>query len=53
LFLLNPGDADVVARVVVDAAQAIDVLEAGRFAARRGLFEVRLLPRTVRMLALE
>jgi beta-galactosidase len=53
LFLLNPGEADVVARVAVDATQATDVLEEGRFESRRGSFEVRLVPRTVRMLALE
>ena len=65
LFLLNPGDADVVARVAVDAARATDLFDDARFEARRGgpagaqpgapsgLFEVRLTPRTVRMLALE
>lgn len=67
LFLLNPGEADVVARVTVDAARAVDLLDDARFEARRassqgqqsaggsaaGVFEVRLTPRTVRMLALE
>lgn len=54
LFLLNPGDADVVARVAVAATRATDLLlDEGRFEARHGTFEVRLTPRTVRMMALE
>ncbi|WP_437286715.1 beta-galactosidase [Sorangium sp. So ce406] len=53
LFLLNPEDADVVARVTVRASRARDVLDDARFEARRGALEVRLMPRTVRMLALE
>ncbi|WP_437673739.1 beta-galactosidase [Sorangium sp. So ce131] len=53
LFLLNPGDGDVVARVTVRAARATDLLDDTRFEARRGALEVRLTPRTVRMLALE
>ncbi|AUX26212.1 hypothetical protein SOCEGT47_067730 [Sorangium cellulosum] len=53
LFLLNPGDADVVARVTVSAARATDLLDDARFEVRRGVLEVRLMPRTVRMLALE
>ncbi|MCC6558299.1 MAG: beta-galactosidase [Polyangiaceae bacterium] len=52
LFLLNPGDADVVARVAAAAPEATDVLDHERFEARRGALEVRLTPRTVRMLAL-
>ena len=56
LFLLNPGDADVVARVTVsatDATGATDVLDDARFELRCGAFEVRLPPGTVRMLALD
>ncbi|WP_437926137.1 beta-galactosidase [Sorangium sp. So ce291] len=53
LFLLNPEDADVVARVTVRAARGRDVLDDAQFEARRGALEVRLMPRTVRMLALE
>lgn len=53
LFVLNPGDADVVARVAVSAARARDVLEDAQFEVQRGVLEVRLTPRTVRMLALE
>ncbi|WP_437853637.1 beta-galactosidase [Sorangium sp. So ce363] len=53
LFLLNPGDADVVARVTVSAQRARDVLDDAHFEARRGALEVRLVPRSVRMLALE
>jgi beta-galactosidase len=53
LFLLNPGEVDVVARVAVSAAAATDALDETRFESRRGAFEVRLTPRTVRMLALD
>ena len=53
LFLLNPGEADVVARVTVGATGATDVLDDARFESRRGVFEVRLTPRAVRMLALD
>jgi beta-galactosidase len=52
LFLLNPGEADVVARVALSAARATDVLEEETFEVRRGVLEARLMPRTVRMLAL-
>jgi beta-galactosidase len=54
LFLINPGDADVIARTAVGAAttRAVDVLDDTTYEARRGALEVRLKPRTVRMLAL-
>lgn len=54
LFLMNPGDHDVVARVTVSPAvsAASDVLDDTTFEGRRGAFEVRMKPRTVRMLAL-
>jgi beta-galactosidase len=56
LFLLNPGDADVLAKVALRGggapSRAVDVLDEGVFEARSGSFEVRLTPRTVRMLAL-
>ncbi|EYF00938.1 beta-galactosidase [Chondromyces apiculatus] len=69
LFLINPGDMDVIARVAIDADRATDLLEDGRYEVRRGsggsgkpttmgrasagLLEIRLMPRTVRMLALD
>ena len=54
LFVINPGDADVVARVSIGVAagRAVDVLDDAVFEARRGAFEVRMKPRTARMLAL-
>jgi beta-galactosidase len=52
LFLLNPGEADVLVRIAVSAPEATDVLDDERFEAQRGMIEVRLMPRTVRMLAL-
>ena len=54
VFLVNPGDGDVVAHVHlgVDAVRAVDVLDEAVFDVKRGALEVRLTPRTVRMLAL-
>jgi len=54
-FLLNPGDSDVIARVTigVGATRAVDALDDTVAEARRGAFEVRMKPRTVRMLVLE
>jgi beta-galactosidase len=57
LFLINPGAADVVAKVAIRGgaapARAVDVLDEAVFPAQKGAFEVRLTPRTVRMLALD
>jgi beta-galactosidase len=52
--VINSGDADVVARVSIGVAagRAVDVIDDAVFEARRGAFEVRMKPRTVRMLAL-
>ena len=54
LFVINAGDTDVVARVSIGipTGRAVDVLDDAAFEARRGAFEVRMKPRTVRMLAL-
>jgi len=54
VFLLNPGDADVIARVHLGAevTRAVDVLDEAVFTAKRGALDVRMTPRTVRMLAL-
>lgn len=60
LFVINPGDSDVLARVTPPQApggealrHATDVLDGTPFqATRRGTLEVRMKPRTVRMLAL-
>ena len=53
LFLINPGDADTLARVTVTGAtSARDVLGDETYEARRGAFEVRMQPRTVRMFAI-
>jgi beta-galactosidase len=54
LFLIHPDDRDVVARVTVGAgvSLATDVLEDASFGVTRGALEVRMKPRSVRMLAL-
>jgi beta-galactosidase len=54
LFLLNPGDSDVIAKVAIGVSEgtAVDLLEDATFEARRSAFEVRMKPRTVRMLAI-
>ncbi|MSP26438.1 MAG: hypothetical protein EXR75_15050 [Myxococcales bacterium] len=50
-FVLNPADDDVVARVMlaVDATWT-DVMSGRSTRSERGLLEVRMRPRTVRML---
>ena len=57
LFLVNAGEGDVVASVHVGAShasmRAVDVLDEAAFEVRRGVLEVRMTPRTVRMLAIE
>lgn len=55
LFLINPGDDEVVARVGLgdDIRAAVDVLDDMRFEGSRGAFEVQMRPRSVRMLALD
>ena len=55
LFLLNPGEADVVARVTLGPGptRARDLFDDAVFTSDRGAFEARMKPRTVRMLALE
>jgi beta-galactosidase len=57
LFLLNPGEGDVIAHVHVGAdlvgARASDLLDEATFEVKRGALEVRMTPRTVRMLAIE
>jgi beta-galactosidase len=55
LFVLNPGEHDVLARVHAggeSASVAVDLIDEANFEARRGAFELRMPPRTVRMLAL-
>lgn len=54
LFLLNPSGDDVLARVTVGSgvASAVDLLDDARVEQRRGALELRMRPRTVRMLAL-
>jgi beta-galactosidase len=55
LFVIHPGEDDLIARVTVGgaAARAIDLLDDSVHEARRGAFEVRMKPRSVRMLAIE
>jgi beta-galactosidase len=55
VFLVNPGEGDVVAHVHVGVAsvRAVDVLDDTVLDVKRGALEVRMTPRTVRMLALE
>ena len=54
LFVLNPGEHDVLARVHAggDATRAVDLIDDATFEARRGAIELRMPPRTVRMLAM-
>jgi beta-galactosidase len=51
VFVLNPGRTDVVARLSVPGVEAAhDLLDEGRVSCEHGLLELRLPPRTVRML---
>jgi beta-galactosidase len=52
LFVINPSDDDLVARIAV-ARDGVwrDVMSDGEVSSRAGLIELRLDPRTVRMLA--
>jgi beta-galactosidase len=54
LFVLNPSDRDVVARVSagLERTRATDMIDDAVFEARSGTLEVRMKPRTVRMLHL-
>jgi beta-galactosidase len=54
LFVLNPSDRDVVARVSagMERLRATDLLDDAVFESRSGTLEVRMKPRTVRMLGL-
>ncbi len=53
LFLLNGGDADCIARVTVPGAgRATDALDGTTCTARGDAIEIRLHPKSVRMLAL-
>ncbi|APR83212.1 Beta-galactosidase [Minicystis rosea] len=54
LFILNPGEHDVVARVHAGATvtRAVDLIDDTTFDINRGAVEVRMMPQTVRMLAL-
>ena len=54
LFVLNPSDRDVVARVSagMERLRATDLLDEAVFESRSGTLEVRMKPRTVRMLGL-
>jgi beta-galactosidase len=55
VFVLNPGEGDVLAQVHLgpDVHRAADALDGGVLEARHGALEVRMMPRTVRMLAIE
>ncbi len=55
LFVLNPGDADVMARVATVGCpgRAVDLLDGTTTEAVRGAFEVRVPRKTVRMMAIE
>ncbi|MDC0740079.1 beta-galactosidase [Polyangium mundeleinium] len=54
LFVVNPSERDIVARVSAGAVRtkASDLIDDSTFEARAGTLEVRMKPRTVRMLAL-
>ena len=52
-FVINPGDVDVVARATVRGVrEAEDLLDGTRVAVTAGVLEVRMPPRTVRMLGI-
>ena len=52
-FVINGSDVDVVARVTVHGArEAEDLLDGARVAVTAGVLEVRMPPKTVRMLAI-
>jgi beta-galactosidase len=55
VFVINAGETDVLAHVHlgVPATRAVDLLDDATFGIARGALEVRMTPRTVRMLALE
>jgi beta-galactosidase len=54
LFVLNPGEHDVLARVHAgEVTRAVDLFDDAVFDVQRGALEVRMTPHTVRMLALE
>jgi beta-galactosidase len=55
LFVIHPGAEDIVARVSVPEATraAVDLLDGTRVRALGGSVELRMPPRTVRMLAIE
>lgn len=54
LFVMNPSDRDVLARISVglERTRATDLIDEAVFEARSGTLEVRMKPKTVRMLAL-
>lgn len=54
LFVINPGSHDTVARVTLHTQEprAVDVLDGASFGRSRESFEVRMMPKSVRMLAL-
>ncbi len=55
MFLINPGEEDCPARVTAPKGvkQAVDLLREQHFTVSSGAFEIRIKPKTVRMLALE
>ncbi|MFO0762074.1 MAG: beta-galactosidase [Byssovorax sp.] len=54
VFVINPGSHDLVAKVGIGVgdARAVDLLDETAVDVKRGAFEVRMKPHTVRMLAL-
>jgi beta-galactosidase len=54
VFVINPGEGDAVAHVHLggSATRAVDLLDDAEFDIARGALEVRMTPRTIRMLAL-
>lgn len=54
VFVMNPRDHDVAARVTIAGATAcIDAVGEGRVGRTRGAFELTVAPRSVRMMAVE
>ncbi len=55
LFLINPGREEIDARISIGTATdaARDLLKEQRFGVKAGVLEVRIKPKSVRMLALE
>lgn len=55
LFVMNPQDSDTVARITLrtEMKTAADLIDGSRFERSRETFEIRMIPRSARMLSLQ